>query len=67
MTLATAFFVHIYIYRQLFNFHNEQQQQKMYLHTCASSEDLDQPAHLHSLIKVFTGHNLDSQGCKVSS
>ena len=25
------------------------------------------PVHLHSLIRIFTGHILDSQGCKVSS
>ena len=34
--------------------------------TCASSEDSDQPAHSHSLIRIFTGRTLASQGCKVS-
>ena len=29
--------------------------------------DSDQPAHLLSLIRIITGHILDSQGCKVSS
>ena len=24
--------------------------------TCATSEDSDQPAHLHSLIRIFAGH-----------
>ena len=30
------------------------------------SDESDQPAHLHSLIRIFTEHILDSQGCKVS-
>ena len=34
---------------------------------CAISEDSDQPAHLCSLIRIFSGHILDGQGCKVSS
>ena len=29
-----------------------------------SSEDSDQTAHLRSLIRIFTGRILDSQGCK---
>ena len=32
----------------------------------APSEDSDQPAHSRNLIRIFTGHILDSQGCKVS-
>ena len=36
------------------------------LNMCAS-EDSDQPAHSRSLIRIFTGRILDSQGCKVSS
>ena len=35
--------------------------------TCVPSKDLDQLTHSCSLIKIFTGHMLDSQGCKVSS
>ena len=34
---------------------------------CAHSEDFDQPAHSHSLVRIFAAHFLDSQGCKVSS
>ena len=43
------------------------QHQKTFLWTCAASKVSDQPAHLHSLIRIFTGHILDSNGCKVSS
>ena len=43
------------------------QRQKAYLRTCALSEDSDQPAHSRSLIRIVTGRNLDSKGCKVSS
>ena len=32
----------------------ELQHQKVYLQTCGPSEDSDQPAHLRSLIKIFT-------------
>ena len=39
----------------------------LYLRTRAPSEDSDQTAHSRSLIRIFTGRNLDSQGCKVSS
>ena len=46
---------------------NKPQRQKTYLQTCAPSEDTDQPAHTRSLIRIFTGHSLDNQGCKVSS
>ena len=38
-----------------------------YLWICAPSEDSDQPAHSHSLIRIFTERILDSQGCEVSS
>ena len=31
------------------------------------SEDSDQPAHSHSLMRIFTERILDNQGCKVSS
>ena len=34
---------------------------------CVPSEDSDQPAHPRSLIRVFTGHSLGSQGSKASS
>ena len=45
----------------------EPQLQKTYLLKSARSEDSDQPAHLRSLIWIFTGRSLGSQGCKVSS
>ena len=45
----------------------EQQRQKRYLCTSVPSKDSDQPALLCSLIRIFTGCILDSQGCKVSS
>ena len=38
-----------------------------YLCTCAPSEYLDQPVRSRSLIRIFTGRILDSQGWKVSS
>ena len=41
--------------------------QKTHLPTCALSEDSDQPVHSRSLIRIFTGHILDSQGVKCSS
>ena len=44
----------------------EPQRQK-YLRTCALSEDSDQTAHSRSLIRIFTGRILDSQGCEDSS
>ena len=31
------------------------------------SEESDQPVCMHRLIRIFTGHIMDSQGCKVSS
>ena len=40
---------------------------KMYCQTCAPGKDSDQTAHLRSLIWIFTGCILNSQGCKVSS
>ena len=43
------------------------QRQNTYLRTCALSEDSDQPAHSRSLIRIFTEHILDSQGCNISS
>ena len=45
----------------------ELQHQKTYLRECVPREDPDQPAHSCSLIRIFTGHILDNQGCKVSS
>ena len=39
---------------------NEPQLQNTYLWTCVPSENSDQPAHSHSLIRIFTGHILDS-------
>ena len=45
----------------------EQLCQKTYLRTCAPSEDSDQPAHSRSLIRIFTGRILESQGSNVSS
>ena len=41
--------------------------QKTYFWTGVPNKDPDQPAHLHSLIRIFTGCFLDSQGCKISS
>ena len=38
-----------------------------YIRTCVPRKDADQPAHLRSLIRIFTESILDSQGCKVSS
>ena len=32
-----------------------------YLRACAPPEDSDQPAHLRSLIRIFTGHVLGKQ------
>ena len=37
--------------------------QKTYLRACAPSEDSDQTAHSRSLIRIFTGRILNSQGC----
>ena len=34
------------------------------LRTSVPSEDSDQPAHSRSLIRIITGRNLDSQGCR---
>ena len=39
----------------------------VYLWTYVPSEVSDQPAHSSSLIRIFTGHILDSQRCKVTS
>ena len=38
-----------------------------YLRICALSENSDQPVLSHSRIRIFTGHILNSQGCKVTS
>ena len=46
---------------------NEPQRQKTYLRVRTSGEASDQPTLPHSLIRIFTGCILDSQGCKVSS
>ena len=43
------------------------QVKKKYRHTCAPSEDSDQPVHYRSLIRIFTVRAFDSQKCKVSS
>ena len=40
---------------------------KTYIRSCTPSEDSDHSADLFCLIRIFTGHSLDSQGCKVSS
>ena len=45
----------------------ENHRQKTYLRTYAPSEVSEQPAHSHSLIRIFTGHIYWSQGCKVAS
>ena len=45
----------------------EPKRQKTYRRTCAPCEDSDQPAHPRSLIRIFTGRILVSQGCKSSS
>ena len=39
--------------------------QKTYLRTCAPSEDSDQTSQMRSLIRIFTGRILDSQGCEI--
>ena len=41
--------------------------EKTYLRTCGTSKDSVQPVHSCSLIRIFTGHILDNQGCSVSS
>ena len=40
----------------------QSQCQKTYLQTCASGKDSDQPDYSSSLIKIFTGCILESQG-----
>ena len=45
----------------------EPQRQKIYLRKCVPSEDSDQTARSRSLIRIFAGRILDSQGRKVSS
>ena len=44
----------------------ESQFQKTYIWTYTPSEDSDQLAHSHRLIRIFTERILDSQGSKVS-
>ena len=44
----------------------EPQRQEMHLRICAHSEDSDQTAHSHSLIRIIAGVFLDSQERKVS-
>ena len=58
-----------YVRKVYFHIHAsfQLQRQKMFLWTCVPSEDSDQPENLCSLIKIFSRHILDSQGCKVSS
>ena len=46
---------------------NEPQRQETYLQTSVPREDSDQPAHSRSLIRIFTGCILNSQGAIVSS
>ena len=53
--------IHLYIYRLVVYYFPP------YVWTCAPREDSDQPAHSRSLIRIFTGCILDSQGCKDSS
>ena len=43
------------------------QHQKIFLRTCAPSEDSDQLTHSHSLLIIFAGCILNSQWYKVSS
>ena len=38
---------------------------RKHLRACTPCEDSDQPAHSHSLIRIFTGRILDSQGCHI--
>ena len=40
---------------------------RIYLRTRASNKDSDQPAHSHSLIRIYPERILDSPGCKISS
>ena len=39
---------------------------RKHIFRCVHSEDSDQPAHSCSLIRIFTGHILDIQRCKIS-
>ena len=41
----------------------EPQRQKTHIWTYAPIEDSDPPAQSHSLISIFIGRILDSQGC----
>ena len=45
----------------------EPKRQETTLRTCALSEDSDQTAYSRSLIRIFTGRDLDSQECNVST
>ena len=38
-----------------------------YMLACVSIKDLDQPAHENSLIRIFDGHSMGSQGSNISS
>ena len=48
-----------------YNYKKPQREQRNFGY--APSEDSDQPAYCCSLIRIFTGHILDSQGCIVYS
>ena len=45
----------------------ESESSKRYKLACVPIKDSDQPAHLHSLIRVFNGHSMGSQSPHVSS
>ena len=49
-----AFFPRLF-YQYLTDLLYEPEREETYLLTCASSEDSDQPAHSHSLIRIFPG------------
>ena len=55
----------LYVLEEIWS--NQQLRQKTYFHIWKPSEESDQPGHSHSLIRIFTGRILDSQGCKSSS
>ena len=61
-TLLQRHFSHVRISKRL-NIMSHNIIKHTFGHGCA---DLDQPAHLRSLIRIFTQCNSDSKGCKVS-
>ena len=62
--------IHKLIWSQLFAYdmscNDRKRQKRTFGKYIAPSEDSDQPAHSHNLIRIFTGRILDSQEDKVS-